>query len=100
MVLAVNWPPQARAGQAAASTASSRASLILPAAWEPIASKTLRMVMSLLCRRAAEVSGAMEPPVEHEPGDIDASEGHDGGGHVLVAACDTDEAVEGVAAGD
>ena len=41
MVLAVNWPPQAPApGQAMSSSALSRASVILPCAWEPMASKT------------------------------------------------------------
>ena len=41
MVLAVNWPPQAPGpGQAAASRASSWSSLILPAACEPMPSKT------------------------------------------------------------
>ncbi len=64
MVLAVNWPPQAPGpGQAAASRASSSASLILPAAWEPMPSKTLRMVISLLVPSGwGRLPGAMEPP--------------------------------------
>ena len=47
-----------------------------------------------------EVAGGDGAAVEHEAGDVEAAEGHDGGGHVLVAAGDADEAVEGVAAGD
>ena len=48
----------------------------------------------------ASVAGGDGAAVEHEAGDVEAGEGHDGGGHVLVAAGDADEAVEGVAAGD
>ena len=102
MVLAVNWPPQAPGpGQAAASRASSWSSLILPAACEPMPSKTLEDgdlfvgAVGLL-----EVAGGDAAAVEHEAGDVEAGERHDGGGHVLVAAGDADEAVEGVAAGD
>ena len=47
-----------------------------------------------------EGSGGDGAAVEHEAGDVEAGEGHDGGGHVFVTAGDTDEAVEGVAAGD
>ena len=46
------------------------------------------------------MAGGDAAAVEHEAGDVEAGEGHDGGGHVLVAAGDADEAVEGVAAGD
>jgi hypothetical protein len=46
------------------------------------------------------VAGGDGAAVEHEAGDVEAGEGHDGGGHVFVAAGDADEAVEGVAAGD
>ena len=102
MVLAVNWPPQAPGpGQAAASRASSWSSLILPAACEPMPSKTWRMVISLDgAVGLGEVAGGDGAAVEHEAGDVEAGERHDGGGHVLVAAGDADEAVEGVAAGD
>ena len=48
----------------------------------------------------AEIAGRDGAAVEHEAGDVEAREGHDGGGHVLVAAGDADEAVEGVAARD
>ena len=44
-----------------------------------------------------ERAGGDAAAVEHEAGDVEAGEGHDGGGHVLVAAGDADEAVEGVA---
>ena len=47
-----------------------------------------------------ERAGSDAAAVEHEAGDVEAGERHDGGGHVLVAAGDADEAVEGVAAGD
>ncbi len=47
-----------------------------------------------------ELAGGDGAAVEHEAGDVEAAEGHDGGGHVLVAAGDADEAVEGVATGD
>ncbi len=47
-----------------------------------------------------ELAGSDGAAVEHEAGDVEAGEGHDGGGHVLVAAGDADEAVEGVAARD
>ncbi len=47
-----------------------------------------------------ELAGGDGAAVEHEAGDVEAAEGHDGGGHVLVAAGDADEAVEGVGAGD
>ena len=46
------------------------------------------------------VAGGDGAAVEHEAGDVEAGEGHDGAGHVFVAAGDADEAVEGVAAGD
>jgi hypothetical protein len=38
--------------------------------------------------------------VEHEAGDVEAGEGHDGAGNGLVAAGEGDDGVEGVAAGD
>ncbi len=47
-----------------------------------------------------ELAGSDGAAVEHEAGDIEAAERHDGGGHVLVATGDADEAVEGVAARD
>ena len=47
-----------------------------------------------------EVAGGDAAAVEHEAGDVEAGEGHDGAGHVLVAAGDADDAVEEVAAGD
>ena len=46
------------------------------------------------------VAGGDGAAVEHEAGDVEAGEGHDGAGHVFVAAGDADEAVEGVGAGD
>ena len=47
IVLAVNWPPQAPApGLATSSSAVSSSSVILPAAWAPIASKTSWIVTS------------------------------------------------------
>ncbi len=47
-----------------------------------------------------EHAGRDAAAVEHEAGDVEARERHDGGGHVLVAAGDADEAVEGVGARD
>ncbi len=47
-----------------------------------------------------KLAGSDGASVEHEAGDVEPAERHDGGGHVLVAAGDADEAVEGVAAGD
>ena len=47
-----------------------------------------------------ELAGGDGAAVEHEAGDVEAGERHDGGGHVFVAAGDADEAVEAVAAGD
>ena len=59
MVLAVNWPPHAPGpGQAASSSAFNRASVIVPAACAPTASKTSWMVTSWSSQRP----GAMEPP--------------------------------------
>ncbi len=51
-------------------------------------------------RADAQVAGRDAAAVEHEAGDVEAGEGHDGAGHVLVAAGDADDAVEEVAAGD
>jgi hypothetical protein len=47
-----------------------------------------------------EMAGGDAAAVEHEAGDVEAGEGHDGGGHVLVAAGNADDAVKGVAASD
>ncbi len=47
-----------------------------------------------------QFAGSDGAAVEHEAGDVEAAKRHDGGGHVLVAAGDADEAVEGVAASD
>ena len=47
IVFAVNWPPHApKPGLATSSRAVSSSSVILPAEWAPIASKTSRMVTS------------------------------------------------------
>ena len=47
IVLAVNWPPQAPApGLATFSSSISSCSVMLPAAWAPIASKTSWIVTS------------------------------------------------------
>ena len=43
-----------------------------------------------------ELAGGDGAAVEHEAGDVEAGEGHDGGGHVLVAAGDADDAVKTV----
>ena len=59
IVLAVNWPPQAPApGEATSSSERSSSSVMLPAAWAPIASKTSTIVTSLPFQRP----GAIEPP--------------------------------------
>jgi hypothetical protein len=59
IVLAVNWPPHApKPGEAASSIALSSSSVILPAAWAPIASKTSMIVISLPSWRPGEI----EPP--------------------------------------
>ncbi len=59
IVLAVNWPPQAPApGLAAPSRSCNSSSLMSPAAWAPIASKTSRIVTSRPC----QWPGAIEPP--------------------------------------
>ena len=42
-----------------------------------------------------QLAGSDGAAVEHEAGDVEAAERHDGCGHVLVAAGDADEAVEG-----
>ena len=47
-----------------------------------------------------EATGGDGAAVEHDAGDVEAGHGHDGAGHVLVAAGDADDAVEEVAAGD
>ena len=59
IVFAVNWPPQAPApGLATSSSERSSSSVMLPAAWAPIASKTSTIVTSRSCQRP----GATEPP--------------------------------------
>ncbi len=98
MVLAVNWPPQAPGpGQAEASSASSSASLIFAGGVRAHAFEDLKDgnffggAVGLLERAGGDAAA-----VEHEAGDVEAGEGHDGGGHVLVAAGDADDAVETV----
>jgi hypothetical protein len=49
---------------------------------------------------AVQFAGSDGSAVEHEAGNVEAAEGHDDAGHVLVAAADAGEAVEEVAAGD
>jgi hypothetical protein len=59
IVFAVNWPPQAPApGLATPSSSCSSSSLMSPALWAPIASKTSRIVTSRPC----QWPGAIEPP--------------------------------------
>ena len=59
IVLAVNWPPQAPApGEATSSSSASSSSVIRPAAWAPIASKTSWIVTSLPWK----CPGGIEPP--------------------------------------
>ena len=102
MVLAVNWPPQAPGpGQAWASRASSWSSLMVAGGVGAHAFEDLQDG-DFLDRAVGlrELAGGDGAAVEHEAGDVEAGEGHDGGGHVLVAAGDADEAVEGVGAGD
>ena len=69
-MLAVNCPPQAPGpGHAAASTASSCASSIVPAACEPIASNTCRIVISFIDPSGCcSFPGAIEPPYSISPG--------------------------------
>ena len=102
MVLAVNWPPQAPGpGQAAASRASSSVVVDLAGG---VRAHALEDVQDGDLFRAAvgllQVAGSDGAAVEHEAGDVETSQRHDGAGHVLVAAGDADEAVEEVAAGD
>ena len=47
-----------------------------------------------------DVAGGDGAAVEHEAGDVETAESHDGGGHVLVAAGDADDTVERVATSD
>ena len=111
MVLAVNWPPQAPGpGQAVASASSSWASVMLACGvgadgFEDLLDGDVDGlggggVGGLVVGADVHVAGGDGAAVEHEAGDVEAGEGHDGGGHVFVAAGDADEAVEGVAAGD
>jgi len=109
MVLAVNWPPQAPGpGQAEASTSSSWASLILSGGvgsdgFEDLLDGDVDFfggtgLGGLAVGADVEVAGSDGAAVEHEAGDVETRQGHDGGGHVFVAAGDADDAVEGVAA--
>ena len=59
IVFAVNWPPQAPApGHATSSSVWKSASLMMPDAWAPTASKTSWMVTGL----SLNTPGAIEPP--------------------------------------
>ena len=59
-------------------------------------SKTFWMVMST----PLSFAGCDGAAVEHEARDVEAAEGHDDAGHVLVASADADETVEEIAAGN
>ena len=56
--------------------------------------------VDLLAVGAVEFSRSDGAAVEHHAGNIEAAEGHDDAGHVLVASADADEAVEEIAARD
>ncbi len=49
---------------------------------------------------AVQVAGRDGAAVEHEPGNVEARQRHDGAGHVLIAAGDGNQAVEEIAARD
>ena len=102
MVLAVNWPPQAP-GPGQGCGFDGFQLVVVDLARGMRADRLENIEDGDVFRRTIgllQTAGRDAAAVEHEAWDIQPRHRHDGGGHVLVAARDADDAVEEVAARD